>query len=311
MKAFIIGGSGLVGSNCLTYFRQKGWIVEGSHCNFPTKNTVYYNTSDPSNNQNFDVISFGPEVIIHCAALTNVDYCETHEEESYEHTFKSTQNVCELAKRCGARMVFISTDYVFDGSAGPYKEDDTPNPINVYGKHKLLAEQLVLSSITDSLAARITNVYGDEERGKNFVARIIHQCEEKKEPFCLKLPYDQFATPINAHDIARALFCLISDKKVGIYHLASTDYMNRVELATRVLSYLPNAQCCKIESTDTATLKQNAKRPLVGGLLKVKFSTEYPNFIFNNIDNYMSSIVKMRSVSDDNRSNSQTTNQLP
>jgi dTDP-4-dehydrorhamnose reductase len=211
MKVFVIGASGLVGSNCLTHFIERGWIVKGSHCNYPTDTTCYYNTLQPQNNQNFDVVSFGPDVIVHCAALTNVDYCETHEEESYEHTVKSTQHVCELATLCNARMVYISTDYVFNGDAGPYNENDTPNPVNVYGKHKLLSEQFVLTSIIDSLVLRVTNVYGDEARGKNFVARIVQQCQQEK-PFSLKLPYDQFATPINAQDIARAMFYLIIDK---------------------------------------------------------------------------------------------------
>jgi dTDP-4-dehydrorhamnose reductase len=291
MKVFVIGASGLVGSNCLTHFIEKGWTVKGSHCNYPTDTTCYYDTLRPLNNQNFDVVSFGPDVIVHCGALTNVDYCETHEEESYEHTVKSTQHVSELATLCNARMVYISTDYVFDGNAGPYNENDIPNPINVYGKHKLLAEQLVLTSIIDSLVLRVTNVYGDEARGKNFVARIVQQCQQEKH-FCLKLPYDQFATPINAQDIARAMFYLVNDKKTGIYHLASTDYMNRVELATRTLSYFPHAQYSNIESVDTVTLKQNAKRPLVGGLLKIKFTTEYPTFIFTNVDNYLRSIAK-------------------
>ncbi|CAF1018506.1 unnamed protein product [Rotaria sordida] len=292
MKVFVIGGSGLVGSHCLTYFREKGWTVEGSHYNYATDRTSYYNTLEPQNKNNFDVISFRPDVIVHCAALTNVDHCETHEEESYQHTFKSTEHVCELSMICGARMVYISTDYVFNGDHGPYNENDIPNPINIYGKHKLLSEQLVINSIIDSLVIRVTNVYGDESRAKNFVARIIKQCQDNKQPFCLKLPYDQFATPINAYDIARAMFCLISDKKKGIYHLSSTDYMNRVELAKKILSYLNNDQFINVEPVDSSTLKQIAKRPLLAGLLKVKFTNEYPTFVFNSVDNYLASIRK-------------------
>ncbi|CAF1050388.1 unnamed protein product [Rotaria magnacalcarata] len=291
MKVFIVGASGLVGSHCLAHFKEQGWIVKGSHCNFATDTTCYYNTLQPHNDQNFDVVSFGPEVIVHCAALTNVDYCEKHEKESYENTLESTRHVCELAIKCGARVVYISTDYVFDGNSGPYQENDTPNPINVYGKHKFLAEQLVRTSVIDSLVLRVTNVYGDEARGKNFVARIIQHCHQK-QPICLKLPYDQFATPINANDIARAMFVLLSDKKTGIYHLASTDYMNRVELARRTLSYFPDAEFMSIEPVDSTTMKQTATRPLVGGLLKVKFATEYPTFVFNSVDNYLSSTTK-------------------
>lgn len=293
MKVFVIGASGLVGSHCLTHFVERGWTVKGSHCTYPTDITCYYDVLRPQNNQNFDIVSFRPDVIVHCAALTNVDYCETHEEESYEQTVKSTQHVCDLAIHCNARVVYISTDYIFNGDAGPYKENDSPNPINVYGKHKLLAEQLVLTSVIDSLVLRVTNVYGDEARGKNFVARIIKQCQEEKQPFCLKLPYDQFATPINARDIARAMFCLLSDKKAGVYHLSSTDYMNRVELATRTLSYFPHAQWGNIYPVNSVMLQQNAKRPLIAGLLKTKFTTEYPTFFFTNVDHYLHSSAKI------------------
>lgn len=292
MKVFIIGASGLVGKHCLSYFRERGWTVEGSHFNYATDTTCYYNTLHPQDSKNFDVLSFKPEVIVHCAALTAVDYCENHEEESYKHTYMSTQHACELAIKCVARIVYISTDYVFDGENGPYKENDTPNPINVYGKHKLLSEQLVLTSIKDALVLRVTNIYGDEERGKNFVARIVQQCQQQDKPFHLKLPYDQFATPIDAHDIARAMHCLIRDTKIGIYHLASTDYMNRVELALRIRSYFGNSHLINIEPIDSFTLNQCAPRPLVGGLLKIKFTTEYPTFVFNTVDQYLSSIIK-------------------
>ncbi len=293
MKVFVIGASGLVGSHCSSYFREKGWTVRGSHCNYRTDGTCYYNISQPMSAENFDVVAFKPEVIVHCAALTNVDYCETHEEESYQQTVHGTQHVCELAVRCGARLVYISTDYVFDGKTGPYREDDIPNPINVYGKHKLLAEQLVLATINDSLVIRITNVYGDDKQGKNFLVRIVQQCQQEDTPLFLRLPFDQFATPINARDIARAMFHLIDDKKTGIYHLASTDYMNRVELATRITSSFPNGQCKNIESVDSVTLKQRAKRPLFAGLLKLKFTSEYPAFVFTNVDDYLISITQV------------------
>jgi dTDP-4-dehydrorhamnose reductase len=292
MKAFVIGASGLVGSNCLAYFTEEGWTVKGSHCTYSTGNTVYYDTSRSMDEENFEIIGFRPDVIIHCGALTNVDYCESHEEESFKQTVESTRHVCELVTRCNARLVYISTDYVFNGNAGPYKEEDIPDPINIYGKHKYLAEQLALK-VEHSLVLRITNVYGDEARAKNFIARIVQQCQQKEKTISLKLPYDQFATPINARDVARAMFHLLTDKKTGIYHLASTDFMNRVELAKRVLSYFPHAQCSNIESVDTATLKQSAKRPLRGGLLKLKFTDEYPTFAFTNVDDYLRSTIKM------------------
>ncbi len=285
MKVFIAGASGLLGGNCLLYFREQGWTVAGSHLNYPTPETTYYNTLEPEHPDNFDLDAFAPDVIVHCGALTHVDYCETHEDESYRQTVESTINLITAAQRIRARLVYISTDYVFDGKDGPYTEDAPVNPVSVYGKHKLLAEQLVLREIPDALVLRITNVYGDEARGKNFVARIVQQCKENNH-LTLKLPYDQFASPANAYDIARAMFVLLRDTKSGIYHTGGTDYMNRVELALRVLHYFPDASY-DLQPMSTSELKQPAVRPLLGGFVCLKFRSEYPDFLFSNVDDYM------------------------
>ena len=285
MKVFISGASGLVGGNCLKHFTEQGWDAVGSYYSYPTDNTVFYDTLVPGNPDNFDVAAFAPDVIVHCGALTHVDYCETHEQESYEKTVQSTINLIALAKQCNAKLVYISTDYVFDGKHGPYLEDAPVNPISVYARHKLEAEQLALQEIPNTLVLRVTNVYGNEVRGKNFVARIVDQCVNKQK-LTLKLPYDQYASPANAWDIARAMFVLLRDSKQGIYNIGSTDYVNRVELALRVLSYFPNAEYDLIPIS-TADMQQPAARPLLGGFVKMKFSNEYPEFLFGNIDSYM------------------------
>jgi dTDP-4-dehydrorhamnose reductase len=285
MKIFISGASGLVGGNCLKHFTEQGATVIGSYFSYPTPDTVFYDTLNPSHPDNFDVHNFAPDVIVHCGALTHVDYCETNIEESYQKTVQSTINLIALAQQCNAKMVYISTDYVFDGQAGPYTEDAPVNPISVYARHKLEGEQLVLAQLSDALILRVTNVYGDEIRGKNFIARIVDQCLNNQK-LTLKLPYDQYASPANAWDIARAMFLLLRDGKKGIYHIASTDYLNRVELALRVLSYFPNAQYDLIPMS-TAEMNQPAPRPLLGGFVKKKFSDEYPDFLFGNVDSYL------------------------
>src|SRR5690606_71498 len=193
------------------------------------------------------------------------------------------------AKACGSKFVYLSTDYVFDGEHGPYRETDSVNPISIYGAHKLQAEQYALEHLPDTLVLRITNVYGDEIRGKNFIARIIDQCV-KGQKLVLKLPYDQFATPTNAYDIARAMFLLLRDGKKGIYHMAGSDFMNRVELALRVLHYFPQASY-ELIPISTEALQQPAKRPLIGGFVKHKFSSEYPDFLFGTVDTYLTSVV--------------------
>jgi len=285
MKVFISGASGLVGSNCLRHFKEMGWNAIGSYFSYATPDTVFYNTLEPAHPDNFDVLTFLPDVIVHCGALTHVDYCEQHPEESYEKTVQSTKNLLALARQCNARFVFLSTDYVFDGRQGPYREDAPVNPLSVYARHKLEAETLSLQELEDTLVLRVTNVYGDELRNKNFVARIIEQCKEGKR-LSLKLPYDQFASPVNAYDIARAMYVLLKDGKKGIYHIGGSDYMNRVELALRVLSYFPQAEYDLIP-VDTASLQQPAARPLLGGFVKMKFASEYPGFLFGTVDSYV------------------------
>ncbi|MCO5233795.1 MAG: SDR family oxidoreductase [Chitinophagales bacterium] len=285
MKILIIGASGLVGSNCLKYLSENGNECIGTYYSYAAQNTVFFDTLNLDNAENFNIDSFQPEVIIHCGALTHVDYCEQNEEESYKYSITSTVNVIQLAKKYSSKIIFISTDYIFDGKNGPYDEQEMASPISVYGRHKWEAEQAVSNANLDYLILRITNVYGDEERGKNFVARIIDQAL-KGQHLTLKLPIDQYATPINAADIAKAIALLLENQKSGIYNIASTDYMNRVQLSLRVLKYFPKATYDLIPLS-TEKLHQAARRPLQGGLKSAKFLTEFPDFIFSTVDDYV------------------------
>jgi dTDP-4-dehydrorhamnose reductase len=285
MKIFISGASGLVGGNCLQHFTEYNIETIGTYFSFPVKGLFPFDTLNLSNPNNFDIYNFKPNVIVHCGAMTHVDACETNPQESYDKTVKSTINLIELANKLNAKIVYLGTDYVFDGKRGPYFEDDDANPLNIYAAHKLEAEQAVLKNSSEHLILRITNVYGNEIRNKNFVARIVEQCKAGQK-LTLTLPSDQYATPINAYDVARAMRLLLLDNKKGIYHLASTDWMNRIDLALNILKYFPNAAYDLIPKI-TKELNQPALRPLLGGLQKVKFSSEYPTFRFSNVDDFV------------------------
>jgi dTDP-4-dehydrorhamnose reductase len=285
MKIFISGASGLVGGNCLKHFTENNMDTVGTFFSYAVDGLHQFDTLNLDNPNNFDLINYKPDVIVHCGAMTHVDACETEQEESYQKTVQSTLNLIELANKLNAKLVYLSTDYVFDGKRGPYFEDDQVNPLSVYAAHKLEAEQAVLKNSKEHLVLRITNVYGNEIRNKNFIARIIEQCQQGKK-LTLNLPYDQYATPVNAYDVARAMRLLLLDQKSGIYHIAGTDWMNRVDLALNVLKYFPNADFELIPKS-TEALKQPANRPLLGGLQKVKFSSEYLNFRFSTVDEYV------------------------
>lgn len=293
MSVLILGASGLVGGNCMRFFKEQGEEVMGTHFSYPTPQTLYFNTLNLTDVRNEAVLKFKPDVIIHCGALTWVDYCEEHPEESFEKTVKSTANAHQLAQSLGSKLVFLSTDYVFDGEKGCYIESDKPNPLSVYGKHKLEAESIVRSA-EQHLICRITNVYGNEVRGKNFIARLVEQLI-KGEAAELKLPIDQYASPVNAYDVARAIHALLRDGYSGTFHLASTDYLNRVQLAERVTRYFGNEQV-KISSVITSDLKQPAPRPLNGGMSAAKFNEIYPNFGWTNVDDYLKTLKEEKNI---------------
>lgn len=286
MRVLILGASGLIGGNSLKHFRDElNWNVVGTYFTYQAKNCVFYNTLNAGDPENFQVEKFNPEVILHCGALTFVDYCEDHEGESYEKTVLSTKNALDLARLCKSKFIYISTDYVFDGLDGPYREDDKVNPISIYGKHKLEAENLVRQSGLDFLICRVTNVYGEEERGKNFIARLAEKAfsGETEE---MSFPADQYATPVNAADVAKALGQLILSGKSGLYHLAGTDYLNRYQLVTMVLRLFPENKI-DAKPVRTAEMNQKAGRPLNGGLIAAKFLGEFPTFEFSNVCDYL------------------------
>jgi dTDP-4-dehydrorhamnose reductase len=290
MKIFISGASGLVGSNCLQHFLSKNINAVGSYFSYALPDIFYFDTLNISNPNNFDIINFKPDVIVHCGAMTHVDACEINQDESYQKTVASTISLIKIANQLNAKLVFLSTDYVFDGLRGPYFEDDKTNPLSIYAQHKLMAEDAVLKNSEDHLVLRITNVYGNEARNKNFIARIIQQCQAKQK-LNLTLPYDQYATPVNAYDVARAMLLLLQHNKKGIYHIASTDYMNRVDLAMNVLKHFPEVQY-DLKPISTASMQQPAARPLLGGLQKVKFSATFNDFIFTTVDDYVRNFIK-------------------
>jgi len=290
MKVLVIGASGLVGSHCLRYLKEKNIEVIGTYRNHQTANTFFF---DPSLENCFDFlneIAFKPDTIIHCGALTNVDYCEDNQAESYDLTVKSTEKIVFYCNKNKIKLVYLSTDYVFDGLSGPYLETENTNPINVYGKHKMEAEKIV-QKFGNYIIARITNVYGEEDRSKNFIAHLISIINSGVDK-TFKLPFDQFATPIYAGDIAKMIYLLMLEEKNGIYNLSSTDYYSRYQLAKKVKSLYNNASRLKLEPVSTITLNQRARRPLNGGLLNIKFLNEFPNFEFTNIDKFILKTIK-------------------
>jgi len=177
------------------------------------------------------IVPFHPQVVVHTAAFTNVDQCELEPETAYRVNALGTQNVALACQRCDATMVYISTDYVFDGTKGePYWEWDTPNPQSVYGRSKLAGEYYTQTLLPKFYIVRTAWLYS--RTGKNFVKNVVRLAEERDQLYYVT---DEVGSPTYAPDLAEALCKLIAHPLYGIYHFTNTGVCSRYEWAKAIL----------------------------------------------------------------------------
>ena len=201
------------------------------------------------------------DAVFVCGAMTWVDGCEADAARAHLINCLGPAVVARTARAAGARTVFVSTEYVFDGRGGPYSETDAPNPLSVYGQSKLDGERAVLAEDPDALVVRTTVVYGPEDRGKNFAYRLASEIAAGRR---LRVPVDQVTSPTYNRDLAAAMVALVARGVTGVVHVAGDEVMSRFDHARRVAlaAGLPAA----IDPIQTAALGQPAARPLDAGL---------------------------------------------
>ena len=167
----------------------------------------------------FKIEKLRPDIMVHIAAYTDVDGCELNEEKAFAVNAEGTKHLALTASRCQAKMVYLSTDYVFDGNKRePYLESDSPHPLNVYGRSKWKGEQYVQELVKDPLIVRTQWLFG--RYGKNFVTSILRQAGEKR---VLSIVNDQIGSPTYTVDLAKAISALIQFDASGIFHVANSD----------------------------------------------------------------------------------------
>ena len=181
-----------------------------------------------------EVLNFGvinrPDVIINCAAITDVELCEKQPEEAFRVNALGARNLSLVARKTGAKMVQLSTDDVFDGLAQkPYTEFDNTNPKTVYGNSKCAGENYVKEFTHKHFIIRSNWVFG---KGNNFVNRVLEAAETGKS---LSVASDQFGSPTSAKDLARMILYLISTNEYGTYHVTCSGVCNRYEFAQEIL----------------------------------------------------------------------------
>lgn len=195
-----------------------------------------------------------PDLVIHCAAKTHVDDCELNPDEAYLANVIAAKNVVIACQSLDAVLVYISTDYVFDGTAGrPYREYDLCNPQSIYGKTKWQGEEIVKMHLQKFYIVRTAWLFGD---GPNFVQTIIKLAGEKDT---LKVVNDQTGSPTYAVDLAEAINQLIRTNAYGIYHITNEGSCSWFEFAEEILRAMKKNT--KIEAVATEELKRPAPRP--------------------------------------------------
>lgn len=241
MRVLVTGASGLLGAEVVERFRAANLEVVGA-----TRRPHAAPSASPTERLHGDEVALDitqpdavravfdalrPEAVIHCAAMTHVDACERQPQEAYRVNAFGAEVIASNCQRIGALCVYISTDYVFDGSKrAPYHEYDTENPLSVYGRSKFAGEQAVRMLCPRHYIVRVAWLYGKQR--KSFPQFVLEQARAGKSPPVIS---DQIGSPTYVADVADRLLQLIQTDCYGTYHLTNTEPVSRYEFACALL----------------------------------------------------------------------------
>lgn len=265
MKILITGSNGLLGQKIIKQLKEKGLpflatsLGENRNPDCPPE---AYKTLDISNQVEVGLTlkEYHPDAIIHTAAITNVDYCELNPVECHTVNVMATSYLFEASKSLGTHFIALSTDFVFDGEQGDYKETDLPNPLSVYAQSKCEAEKLLQeSSYKKWSIVRTIIVFGNGNNlsRSNIVLWAKEALSSGKE---LNIIDDQFRAPTWADDLAWACIRIAQIHKFGIYHISGPETFSIYELVLRVAKFCGLETSC-VNKTNSESLNQAAKRP--------------------------------------------------
>ncbi|HKI75871.1 MAG TPA: dTDP-4-dehydrorhamnose reductase [Candidatus Bathyarchaeia archaeon] len=267
-RLLVIGSTGLVGSKVVALAERYGFDAYGTQHSrrSPLPKTLDLDITDRVATREL-VEKIRPEAIVNTAAVTNVDYCETHKEEAQRVNVDGVRNLAEAARDRQCRLIQVSTDFVFDGKSGHYSERDPPSPFQVYGQTKLEAEKIV-SSLPSYAIARPSVIYGwnptvvkrtasDSGKPMNFAMFVLDKLKKKET---VKAVTDQYSSPTFADNLAEALLRLTEHSENGIFHTAGGSCVSRFEFATKVAEIF-GYETRLIQPVTSGEFKQLAERP--------------------------------------------------
>jgi len=210
------------------------------------------------------IVNYHPDVVIHCSAYTAVDKAEDEDALCHAVNVNGTENIAKACKEIDAKMVYISTDYVFPGTGDKFYEvDDATGPTNVYGKTKLLGEKAVQDTLKKYFIVRISWVFG--KNGKNFIKTMLRLGREKQE---LTVVADQIGSPTYTADLAPFLCDLVETDKYGIYHATNEGICSWAEFAVEIMAQA--GLHCVIKPIPSSAYPTKATRPLNSRMSKDK-----------------------------------------
>jgi dTDP-4-dehydrorhamnose reductase len=217
------------------------------------------------------VVYFNPDVIVNTAAYTNVDGCELNRELAWRVNVEGVRNLVHSARRVDAKLIHISTDYIFDGKNGPYDENAIPNPINYYGRTKLASENEIKIGGIRFAILRTNVLYGVGKNVKsNFALWLYNKLSSGEK---IKVVTDQIGNPTYVDDLAFAILKVVEFDKEGIYNVGGKDFVSRYDFALK-LAEIFSFDHELIIPVKTSELNQVAPRPLKSGLITLKAEAE-------------------------------------
>ncbi|MDN5205200.1 SDR family oxidoreductase [Fulvivirgaceae bacterium BMA10] len=272
MKVLITGSNGLLGQKLVELLAKDAAIeliatARGANRLPQTDYSYEYCSLDVTHEQQvLEVIKkYTPDAIIHTAAMTNVDQCESEQEGCRKLNVEAVKYLINAASACGAFLLHLSTDFIFDGSHGPLDEEAEPNPISFYGQSKLDSEKLLIESDIDWAIARTVLVYGlvNDMSRSNIILWVKKSLEEKKE---IKVVTDQWRTPTLAEDLAQGCYLIVKKKARGVFNISGEEMLTPYDMALKTAEYF-DLDISSMSKANASNFTQPARRPPKTGFI--------------------------------------------
>lgn len=261
MKILITGGSGLLGMKLKKILEKNDYNVYTAFHQSPIeKEKIFQLDITLSEDVDYVLKQVSPDVVVHTAAYTNVDRCEKDRDTAFAVNAQGTRNIAGSAKKMGAKFVYVSTDYVFDGEKGFYNENDTTNPINYYGTTKLEGENATEEICSDFIIARASVIYGAKK--KNFATWAIDMLEKGNQ---INIVTDQYVSPTLNTDLAEQLVALIEKDAKGVFHTVGRERISRYDFV-EVIADVFDLDKNLINPARMADINWIARRPMDSSL---------------------------------------------